>query len=105
MTPTILVNRCHHFHQSQTPFSIFNLVKIDMNSPILSEKAKGKQRASELSDEGGPAPPEELKSLVIRFTEGVPDLTLHIGERDTIKDVKRAVCFRMLSHDGLPNVH
>ena len=58
----------------------------------LSEKAKGKQRALEPYEEG--SPPEELVSLVIRFTEGVPDLTLHIGERDTVRDVKREVRYR-----------
>ena len=57
---------------------------------MLSEKAKGKQRATEPAEEQSPSE-KELKSLVIRFTEGVEDLTLHIGERDEVRDVKREV--------------
>ena len=41
----------------------------------LSEKAKGKRRATE------PDIPEESRELTIRFTEGYPDLLLHLARR------------------------
>ncbi|KAJ3557177.1 hypothetical protein NM688_g1612 [Phlebia brevispora] len=56
---------------------------------MLSEKAKGKQRAFGPIEEA-PAP-EELKKLVIRFTEGVPDLTLYASDTDTVRDIKRNI--------------
>lgn len=49
---------------------------------MLSEKAKGKQRAVE-SEAVIPK-----KELCIRFTEGIPDLTLQVGEQDTVRDIK-----------------
>jgi len=53
---------------------------------MLSEKAKGKQRATE------PAPQPDLsRDLVIRFTEGIPDLILKVSEKDAIRDVKNNV--------------
>jgi hypothetical protein len=56
---------------------------------MLSEKAKGKQRAI---DETPVEPEPELsRDLVIRFTEGIPDLTLNVSEKDAIRDVKRNV--------------
>ena len=55
-------------------------------STTLSEKAKGKQRAVE------PPPAAPLsKDLTIRFTEGIPDLTVQVAEKDTVKDVKNNV--------------
>ncbi len=56
-------------------------------SAALSEKAKGKQRAVE--SEAATTPPP--KDLTIRFTEGIPDLTLQVAEKDTVKDVKAKV--------------
>jgi hypothetical protein len=64
---------------------------------MLSEKAKGKQRAIEslsFPEPGNSAatsvtPQPLTRDLVIRFTEGVPDLTVSVEERDTVKDVKR----------------
>jgi hypothetical protein len=57
---------------------------------MLSEKAKGKQRATEPIDE--PAPQPDLsRDLVIRFTEGIPDLILKVSEKDAIRDVKNNV--------------
>ena len=50
----------------------------------LSEKEKGKQRAVDASSE---AP--LVKDLTIRFTEGIPDLTLQVAEKDAVRDVKR----------------
>ena len=55
-------------------------------STILSEKAKGKQRAVDPPPETPP-----LKDLTIRFTEGIPDLMVQVAEKDTVKDVKRNV--------------
>ncbi|OSX56396.1 hypothetical protein POSPLADRAFT_1159803 [Postia placenta MAD-698-R-SB12] len=56
---------------------------------MLSEKAKGKRRASDTEDE------TELqhlfKDLIVRFTEGIPDLTLQVAEKDNIRDVKQKI--------------
>ena len=61
-----------------------------MSSP-LSEKAKGKQRAEDPSPVSIPETPP-LKDLTVRFTEGIPDLTVEVAEQDTVKDVKNNVC-------------
>jgi hypothetical protein len=53
---------------------------------MLSEKAKGKQRATEPLNE-----PEPSRDLVIRFTEGIPDLILKVSHKDAIRDVKNNV--------------
>ena len=59
----------------------------------LSEKAKGKQRAvpipEDVFDSAAPPPPREL---MVRFTDGVEDLVLHIAEHDSVRDVKAKVC-------------
>ncbi|KAI6044920.1 DUF2407 C-terminal domain-containing protein [Pisolithus marmoratus] len=54
---------------------------------VLSEKAKGKQRAVDPE----PHSPPDSRDLTIRFTEGIPDLILHIVEKDTIRDVKAKI--------------
>jgi hypothetical protein len=56
---------------------------------MLSEKAKGKQRATEPPVE---PEPDLSRDLVIRFTEGIPDLVLKISEKDAIRNVKSNVC-------------
>jgi hypothetical protein len=56
---------------------------------MLSEKAKGKQRATEPPVE---PEPDRSRDLVIRFTEGIPDLVLKISEKDAIRNVKSNVC-------------
>ncbi|KAN0074663.1 DUF2407 C-terminal domain containing protein [Tylopilus felleus] len=48
---------------------------------MLSEKAKGKQRAIEEGD----------RHLTIRFTEGIPDLVLSVARTDTVRDVKAKI--------------
>ena len=66
---------------------------------MLSEKAKGKQRAidppvdNQAGPSGSPAPVEEpvTRELVIRFTEGAPDLTVSVGKEDTVRNIKRTV--------------
>ena len=55
----------------------------------LSEKAKGKQRATEPEQPESEALPS--KDLTIRFTEGIPDLTIQVAEKDTVKEVKANV--------------
>ncbi|KAG0700610.1 DUF2407 C-terminal domain-containing protein [Suillus ampliporus] len=52
---------------------------------MLSEKAKGKQRAID-------------PDLTIRFTEGVPDLNLTVRPKDTVRDVKANIVI------GLPQL-
>ena len=58
----------------------------------LSEKAKGKQRADpipeDLFNNGGPIPPRQL---MLRFTEGIQDLVLHVAEDDSVRDIKAKV--------------
>ncbi|KAI6030441.1 DUF2407 ubiquitin-like domain-containing protein [Pisolithus orientalis] len=54
---------------------------------VLSEKAKGKQRAVDPEING----PPDSRDLTIRFTEGIPDLILHVVEKDTVRDVKSKV--------------
>ncbi|KAH9002782.1 hypothetical protein EDB86DRAFT_3063289 [Lactarius hatsudake] len=55
---------------------------------MLSEKAKGKQRADPIAEDvpehGGSTPHE----LMVRFTEGVQDLLLRLTEHDSVHDVK-----------------
>lgn len=59
---------------------------------MLSEKAKGKQRVVEPANGSTPDPVEEAsRDLVIRFTEGIPDLVLNVSQRDTIRIVKSNV--------------
>lgn len=72
-------------------------------STILSEKAKGKQRAApplapeQLVTEQPPDSPPS-KDLTIRFTEGIPDLIVQVAEKDTVKDVKDKVCRVAMLH-------
>lgn len=60
-------------------------------STMLSERAKGKQRATD----SAPLPQEDssrARELTVRFTEGEPDLILQIAENETVRDVKANVC-------------
>ena len=50
---------------------------------MLSERAKGKQRAVEED--------ESSRELVVRFTEGVPDLTITVNKAESVKNVKKRV--------------
>ncbi len=66
---------------------------------MLSEKAKGKQRAREpqLDTTARPlAGTAGTKPLVIRFTEGIPDLTLEVRPNETVKDAKENVRLPLL---------
>ncbi|KAI0819242.1 DUF2407 ubiquitin-like domain-containing protein [Trametes gibbosa] len=57
-------------------------------STTLSDRAKGKQRAEVQQ----PVPEIALsKDLTIRFTEGIPDLTVQVVEKDTVRDVKNNI--------------
>jgi hypothetical protein len=74
-----------------------------MASLSLSEKVKGKQRAMEPLDttlgagssSQSPPTPDDTEhlsqNLVVRFTDGLPDLTVTIEKEDTAQDVKRKV--------------
>lgn len=63
-------------------------------STMLSEKAKGKQKAVDLLSET-PASQSvssgQARDLVIRFTEGYQDLVVVVDEQDSVRDVKRKV--------------
>ncbi|KDN42913.1 hypothetical protein RSAG8_06439, partial [Rhizoctonia solani AG-8 WAC10335] len=54
---------------------------------MLSDKAKGKQRAT--NDEE--TEPEQRRPITIRFTEREPDLLLGVSSNDTIRDVKALI--------------
>lgn len=69
---------------------------------MLSEKAKGKQRAVDPPDDDYRAPGQSTlteteseydppRDLLIRFTEGVPDLTIPVNKLDSARDIKRRV--------------
>lgn len=58
---------------------------------MLSEKAKGKQRAIDPELDGEPSQTDS-RNLTIRFTEGIPDLVLFLTGTDTVRDVKAKVC-------------
>ncbi|KAG5645419.1 hypothetical protein DXG03_006243 [Asterophora parasitica] len=64
---------------------------------MLSEKAKGKQRAidpvsgAEPSTVRSGSPLEQARELVIRFTEGFPDLVVSVSQQDAVRDVKRKI--------------
>jgi len=69
---------------------------------MLSEKAKGKQRAIEPSaaSSSSPTPSELTRTLVVRFTEGTPDLILTVNNSDTVLDVKKNVCYPAAVHNS-----
>ncbi|KAH7885475.1 DUF2407 ubiquitin-like domain-containing protein [Phlebopus sp. FC_14] len=52
---------------------------------MLSDKAKGKQRAIDPEPTNSPS---NSRELTIRFTEGIPDLVLHVTQTDIVRDVK-----------------
>ena len=54
---------------------------------VLSEKAKGKQRAVDPEPNGS----LDSRDLTIRFTEGLPDLALNVTDTDTVRLVKAKV--------------
>ncbi|CUA77567.1 hypothetical protein RSOLAG22IIIB_02584 [Rhizoctonia solani] len=54
---------------------------------MLSDKAKGKQRATNHED----TEPEKRRPITIRFTEREPDLLLGVSSHDTIRDVKALI--------------
>lgn len=65
---------------------------------VLSEKAKGKQRAVDPptdTSEGQPSSSlsQPSRDLVVRFTEGSPDLTVSVDKDDTVWHLKRRVIF------------
>lgn len=61
-----------------------------MMSMHLSDKAKGKRRASD-PGAGQILSRPQLQELTVRFTDGVADLTIHVAEKDTVRVVKQSV--------------
>ncbi|KAF8496099.1 DUF2407 C-terminal domain-containing protein [Gautieria morchelliformis] len=60
--------------------------------PPLSEKAKGKRKAESLDPAyQPPPPPPSRRELTIRFTEGVEDLIVSVGEKDSVRDIKKKI--------------
>ncbi|KAF8549221.1 hypothetical protein OG21DRAFT_1500545 [Imleria badia] len=57
---------------------------------MLSEKAKGKQRAIDPEVDGEPSQ-NDSRNLTIRFTEGIPDLVLFVTNTDAVRDVKAKI--------------
>ena len=76
---------------------------------VLSEKAKGKQRAVDppadifeaQTSSSISQPQESSRDLVVRFTEGSPDLTISVEKDDTVRHIKRRVSLliRILKND------
>ncbi|KAH0589150.1 UPF0645 membrane protein C20H4.02 [Termitomyces sp. J132] len=60
---------------------------------MLSEKAKGKQKAADSLSESpaSQSVSSGARDLVIRFTEGYQDLVVIVDQRDTVRDVKRKI--------------
>jgi len=63
---------------------------IPSRSDMLSEKAKGKQRAIDPELDGEPSRTDS-RNLTIRFTEGIPDLVLFVTSTDAVRDVKAKI--------------
>ena len=55
---------------------------------MLSEKAKGKQRADPILEDVPEHGGLTQRELMVRFTEGVQDLVLRLAEHDSVHDVK-----------------
>jgi hypothetical protein len=71
---------------------------VTLTAGMLSEKAKGKQRAVDLASQAStshaPAsrPEESKRDFVVRFTEGgVTDLLVTIHKGEIVRDVKKKV--------------
>ena len=69
-------------------------------SHTLSDKAKGKQRAVETAGQPGPSEYARVKTLVIRFSEGIQDLAVEVAEKDAVRDIKREVRIWVIPHFG-----
>lgn len=81
----------HHLLYLYPPLFLFSLIfSLYTMSKGLSDKAKGKQRAVEPVEE----PPS--RELMVRFTEGVPDLTIRVAKKDFVRDVKNNVRINLL---------
>ena len=64
-------------------------------TPVLSEKAKGKRRATQQDDptsgSGHSQPVITPRSFTVRFSEGLGDLSLSVLPDDTVREVLRKV--------------
>jgi hypothetical protein len=71
----------------------------------LSDKAKGKQRATEPpslpAGSSQPSAPPAPRNLIIRFTDGEPDLSLQLPANAIGRDVKRMVCTTSYSYANI----
>jgi hypothetical protein len=80
-------------------FLVFGCVDLDtvtgLMSVPLSDKARGKRRAADdaasESASSDSAAADPLRTLVVRFSEGEPDLRLAISTSTTVRDVKTQV--------------
>ncbi|KAF9516473.1 hypothetical protein BS47DRAFT_1340811 [Hydnum rufescens UP504] len=57
----------------------------------LSEKAKGKRRATEPDGDERAASVPQGRPLTIRFSEGIPDLHLVVGPSDNVRQIQRKI--------------
>ncbi|KAF9240263.1 hypothetical protein BU15DRAFT_87731 [Melanogaster broomeanus] len=57
---------------------------------MLSEKAKGKQRAVD-PEINGQSSQTDSRNLTIRFTEGIPDLVIHVTNTEAVREVKAKI--------------
>ena len=62
---------------------------------MVSAKARGKQRAISGSDSDSHRDPaqetDENRRVVVRFTDGIPDLEISIHKSESTKELKRQV--------------
>ncbi|KAF9528473.1 DUF2407 C-terminal domain-containing protein [Crepidotus variabilis] len=73
---------------------------------MLSEKVKGKQRAVDVpqaalnAGQSSSSQPEQetARDLVVRFTEGAPDLTISVEKQDSVREIKKRI------RDGRPEL-
>jgi len=82
---------CHTSHHIKKDESLclphFTTRLVFSSSMVLSEKAKGKQRAVDPESNGS----LDSRDLTVRFTDGLPDLALNVTDTDTVRQVKAKV--------------
>jgi hypothetical protein len=70
---------------------------------MLSEKAKGKQRAVDVVTSGdGEESASEVRNLVVRFSEGISDLIIPLRKGQKIGDIKKLVRSSSSRHVHMP---
>ncbi|CCL99739.1 uncharacterized protein FIBRA_01761 [Fibroporia radiculosa] len=58
---------------------------------MLSAKALGKQRVVDIESSQVQTAEHVDKDLVVRFIEGIPDLTVQVAQTDVVRDIKRKI--------------